>query len=312
MTERATFKNVLVDAYIDTLKILTAEISRERVYVLAKHRGPGNPGSYLQPLGRESLVDSVSALMTIDDLKKLEIIADKGRPVTWIHPLQSGFEGLIESISEPITSTLDGYLMATIQIVEHYDPNTTILPSMTITVPGARRKSGSLWSDLGTAVGDLPDWDGTGVDPLAAATFDDAWSDLGDAWDAMDAVYESVEDAGSTWRDLSRSVNVFSDVADVFVDAAHDVAGFIGETAEAIQRLPSQIVETGRDAIDAITDTAESVVTFTVTNTTDLASILQDSFGSIESMADVMDANGIIDPFLLLPGTQISIPRPFE
>lgn len=306
---KITFKDVVVDAYIGTLKISAREINRDRPGAFAKHRGPGMPGSYLQPNGRESIVDTVTALMTLTDVKKLEAIEDKTKPQTWIHPLLKGFEAYVTAISEPISSDMDGYLLVTFQVEEHYDPNTTILPSMTLTANGARKKSQSSWSDLSTAVGDLPDWDGTGASTQSAATFDDAWSNLGDGWDALDSVYEDYENGDSTWRDLSRSLNVFEDLSDTFVDAAHGVAGFIGETAEMIQRIPSQIVETGKDALDAITETAENVVTFTVDSVTDLPTIMQEAFGSIEDMESVMDSNGIIDPFMLLPGTVISVPR---
>jgi hypothetical protein len=307
---KVTFKDVVVDAYIGTLKLSINEINRERAYVRPRSRGPGMPGEYIQPMGRQSLVDTVSALMTLADLTKLETIADKPQPQTWIHPLRKGFEGYVESISSPISSAMDGYISVSFQVVEHYDPNTTILPNITITAGGAKAKSGALWDTLGTAVGDLPDWDGTGVDLLDAASFDDAWDSLGDGWTALESVYEDFENMDATVRDLSRSLNAFDDLADTFVDAAHDVANFIGETAEAVQRIPSQIVETGRDLIDSVADTAESVVSFTVTNATDLPSILQDSFGTIENMTEVMEANGIIDPFMLLPGTQLNIQRP--
>ena len=307
----STFKPYAMTCKYGSMEILTSSVTRESGTRLAKFSVPGIDGEQIQHLGSPSITDSVSALMTVPEVDKFKKLIRGKKAQVWNHPLLPTIEGFVEQFTIDGNSELYGYLACDFTVVETRDPHEIVLPTAVFTLPGKKAAAQSTWDGLSNNVAAKPAWDGTGGSTAQnASSFDSAWSDLDESWTNLEATFEGVEEGESSWSDLARAVDNFRSFGEVFIDAARDVEEFIGETANDIQTAPRLIVEAGRDAVEAVREDVDNIVTLVVTQPTDLPTLIIDTIGEIDDvvMESVMESNILDNPFMILPGAKISLP----
>jgi len=304
-----TFSTYVVKCQYGPMDVLTDNIQREEGNRIAKFGTPGNDGDYLQHLGKASIVDTVTALMTGAEIERFRRLIKEKKVRGWTHPLLGYYEAYIENFSIDANSETDGYFKVTFSAIQHSDPKVLVLSTTVLTPSANSKQAKSLWDDLSTKVEEKQPWDGTGGSTDAnGEAFDDAWSDIEDAWDGLDSDFDGVESGDSTWNDLARAVDTFSDATDVFIDTVRDVEEFIGETARDIQTIPRLIVEAGHDAVEALREDVEDVATLKTLQPSDLPTMLLETTGTVDILETVMSSNNIDNPFFIMPGITITIP----
>lgn len=302
-----SFKKYAVKCQLDSLEFRVAECTRRVSWRLKKYGTPGTQGDTTHQNGRHSYVDSVVALMTIPEIKELVKLGDQKDFCTWQHPLLDPIFGRVENVDLPASPAMDGYVLATFQIVEHHEPNERPLRAINVTLgPGAKARAASAFADLATDMDGIADIPGVDGDVLSGS-----WDSFGDAFGGLDSTFDAVLDGTGSWQDLSRSLDSVVSAGDSLISAVRAVESTIESTADSIIRGVYAVTETARDAVDTAKSLAGDVVTFVTTAPSDLYSMMRDAGVEITSdaVASVMESAGIVDPLAILPGTTVSLPR---
>lgn len=303
------WKPYAVEAALGTMKLLVQSCSRGYRWRLSSHPTPGTKGDAKRKHGRESIVDQVTALLTVPEVDQLVQLANREAPLTWTHPLLPSITGHVENLDVPAESQLYGYFLASFQVVEAYDPQVTQSAQPgTLSPASSQAKADNLYKDF------LDDIDGLDDIPTDAngTAFNDALGDLGDAFDDIDSAFDDIVDpiGDGTWRDLSRALDAFSDAADTFIDAAREIESSIGAVSHRIQTAPLLIRESVGDAVDALKAPAGTVASFITQQPSDLFSMMLEAGVEVTegSIVELMEDNGITDPLFIPAGLTIAIP----
>lgn len=300
-----SFKGYAIRARLGGQDILAADVVRRVQWRVAKSVTPGTKGDSTAHNGRASYVDSVTALLTLADAKALMKLGDSTDLLMWRHPLLDPMFGRLENLSLPVNPGLDGYFMATFEVVEHREPDQQdfLIPSQPA---GAKARADAAFANFGAdmdGLADIPTQDG--------ASLGTAFDTFSDSYGAMGSAFDAVADGTGTWQDLSRSLSTVTDAADSMIGAVRAVEDEIESTADSLIRDVLTVVETARDAVDVLQGAAGGVVSFVTTAPSDLYSMMRDAGLEITdaAVATIMESTGIIDPLAILPGTEITLPR---
>jgi hypothetical protein len=255
-----------------------------------------------------SIVDQVTVLLTVPESKKLEAIGDATTVKTWTHPLLKQIECRMTDLNIPAQPTLWGYFLATFTLKQHYDPNTKTLATQNISAQSSKKKAKSIFDDMST--------DLNGLDSIPGQTGTDLTSALSSMTEAFEGdggildVFDQIDDATASWRDLSRSLDVFSGTVGTFVDSVRAAEEFIGDVSYDIQRAPLLVTQTVRNAVDNAKSAAVEAATFTVNSTASLFNMMVDAGVELteEAISTIMLDSGIDDPLMVQPGTVVIIP----
>jgi len=300
-----TFKPYAVKAHLETMPLLVVDVRRRYQWRTSKHGTPGEKGDNVKKHGRSSIVDSVTCLCTVPEVKKLVALGDSASTVTWTHPLLKSIDGHMEDLDIPASVGLWGYFQVGFSFVESNDPAVQTLDLGTISIPTAKAKALSIFDKLAGDVDDLDDM------PTADGN---AFSDAGDAFSGafgdVDDTFADMITGEASWQDLARGLDALAETANTLVDAAREVESFMGGMADTIQSGPGLIVATVRDAVDDAKAAAGTVAAFVTQGPADLFGMMQDAGIAIneDNIVALMADNVILDPFAIPPAVTISIP----
>ncbi len=305
----SAWKPYSVQAKLHTMDVLAKSCDRGYRWRLSTHATPGTKGDGKGKHGRESIVDRVVVLLTVPEVDQLVKIADREAPVVWTHPLLSPITGHVEDLDLPGNRDVDGYFMASFNFVQAYDPEVAESMQPGVLSPaGSQKKASGLFDNL------LADLDGLDDIPTTAngTTFTNSAAALGTAFADVDAAFDTITDpAGDgTWRDLSRTLDTFTQAADIFIDAAREIEDSVGALSYQIQTAPLLIRETVGDAVDNLKAPAGVVASFVTTEPSDLFAMMMDAGVEITeaNIVALMEDNGIGDPLFISAGLTIAIP----
>lgn len=302
----ANFDKYLVEAKLGNFVILTNNVSRSMEWRISTHEVPGRKGDNKQHNGRKSIVDNVSALLTVTDVANITAIADSEKPIKWQNPLLSAFVGYIKSLQIPEAPDLLGYFRASFVVEQAYDPKSQNSVYKGILTPAsAQTKANAVMSNV------LADLDAVGpVSGQAGTDLTGATAGLTATFGAMDSTFDAIADAEANWRDLSRDLDEFTNAAQGMARAVRNAEATLTTVAADILDQQSIIVQTVRNAVDSIKRTAETAATFVVTAPSDLYTMMVDAGVDIteDTIRALMRDNLIEDPLMILPGARVSIP----
>lgn len=304
------WKPYAVQATLGTMKLLVQSCSRGYRWRLSTHSTPGTKGDLKRKHGRESIVDQVQVLLTVPEVDQFVQLADREAPLSWNHPLLQPITGHVENLDLPAETNIYGYFRASFQVVQAYEPNAVSQTQPGVTTATSQAKASSLFNDLLDGLDEIPDGD---IPTNNAGTaFTTAAGDLGEAFGAMDSVFDTIVDpvGDGTWRDLSRSMDTFVTAADAFVEATREIEDSLGSLAYEFERIPSLITETIGEAIETLKTPEGIIASFITQNPSDLFSMMAEAGMEVteENIVALMEDNGITDPFNIAPGLTISIP----
>ena len=301
----ADFKPYAVQAKLGRMDVLCISCTRRYIWRLGTFEPPGTLGDMKNHNGRKSIVDAVSLLVTVPEVAQIVALANSPKPIMWTNPLLPQFEGHLENLDIPESVGIWGYFLVSFSFVEAVDPSVHVFPTLNISANSTKATNKSIWDDLAT------DMDGLDAIPGQSGTdVAGAWGDMGDAFGEMDLVFDDIIDADGSWQDLSRALDVFSDVADTFVDAVNAVEEFVGAAADAIMTAPDLIIETTREAIDALKQPGLAVASFVTQAPSDLFSMMADAGLTMDeaTISQLMSDNGLSDPLFIPAGITVTLP----
>jgi hypothetical protein len=301
-----TFKPYAVQAKLGTMPLLVTDVRRSYRWNVSKHGTPGEKGENVKKHGRQSITDSVTALCTVPETKKLVALGDKPRLI-WTHPLLSPIDGTVEDIDIPATTGLYGYFQVTFNFVQSLDPATKATAKPKLSIPSAKKKALNIYDKL---AGDLDDLDD--IPTSAGRTFDDAAGAFGDAVGVTDDIFDDMITGDAGWQDLARGLDTLIETANTFVEAAREVESSIGGMADTIQTAPALLVQTVRTAVDDAKAAVGTVASFVTQGPSDLYGMMLDAGMAIneENIVALMQDNIIFDPLAIPAGATIQIPIP--
>lgn len=301
----STFKPYSVQAKLNRMSVLCIGCTRRYVWRLGTFEPPGLKGDMKNHNGRKSIVDSVTLLVTVPEVAQIETMANSPKPIMWTNPLLRSVEGHLENLDIPMDLQLYGYFRATFSFVEAVDPPSSATPTANISANSSQATNNAIWNDLATDMDGLDDIPGQ-----AGTDTSSAYGAMGDAFTEMDSVFGDIIDEDGTWKDLSRSLDVFSAAADTFVDAVQTAEEWVGSASDAITSAPLLIIETTREAIDSLKEPGLAAASFITQAPSDLFSMMADAGIDITeaAIATLMDDNGLTDPLFVPAGTTVTIP----
>lgn len=305
------WKPYVVQGKLHNMPLLVASCSRSVRWRLSTHGTPGTEGDGKGKHGRESIVDRVVVLLTVPEVAQLVAIGNRADPVLWVNPLLDPVSGYMEDLDIPEERSLYGYFMASFNFVEAYDPAAQPLRQPGVLSPASSQaKAGNLYNDFLTALDGLDDipTDSDGAAFTAGA------ASLGTAFGEVDAAFDTITDpAGDgTWRDLSRTLDTFTNAANSFIDAAREIEDSVGALSHQIQTAPLLIREVVGDAVANLKAPAGVVASFITKGPSDLYSMMLDAGVEVTeaNIVALMEDNGITDPLFIAPALTIAIPVP--
>lgn len=302
------WKPYAVQATLGTMKLLVISCSRSVRWRLSTHSTPGTKGDMKRHHGRQSYADQITVLLTVPEVDQIIQLANRTAPITWTHPLLPPITGYVENLEIPADSGRYGYFLSTFTVVEAYDR--AVAQSKQPGVPStasSKAKANSLYNDF------MNDMDGLDDIPTdnSGTSFTDSFGDMNDAFGDVNDAFDSITDpAGDgTWRDLSRTLDVFGDTVDTFIDAAREIESSLENAAYTIQTAPVLVKEVIGEAVDNLKASADAVASFVTTEPSDIFSMMADA--GIEmteaNIIAIMEDNNITDPLAINPGSTIAI-----
>jgi len=279
------------------VEFLVTSFQTRRGRRVAEYATPGATGSSVEDLGRNAVRDTVSAPLDPETFAKLTEAADKGKISTFGHPLLGSYEALIGDIS----GDSEGNTVNTIQVsIEFIEASAQpILLGVTISRDSAKQSADASFGTFG----DLFD----GID-LTLTVFDDLEGFVDSFKDAYNATSDFFESTTQAFQDLSRAAQDVVSFGQSVIDEVRNVADTIGDIANEMIDTTLAVVDGVRTVVDTVAAEVEQVYTFTTMVASDLPSILQRRFIDPLRLEEILDANGLIDPFFIPAGVALDLP----
>jgi len=293
---------------------------------VAEYPRPYTRGASVEVMGQDPRDTPVSALLVKSQVKRLQALRDSMIARTYRDP------------------TLGSYTALLIDVVPSWDAQKLNFYSTELTFKRAGRQSpvkvavtpqsardavrgqNTVAKDAIDATFSSPDIDTGAADggPADQGDLETTGGDYESAWgnfdDALTIEVEGGPDPSIGKNELAQALTGLSDAADALTASLDEIAavntGLLGGTIEALYASRDdfrRVVALAADAVEAVSNEAQSWAKVMITGQTDIPTLIQRELGvtSDSLVAAVMEANApgfIIDPFNLPIGLEINIP----
>ncbi len=264
---------------------------------LIEHGTPGREGADISDNGRAAVRDTITARMTLDVHKKMRAMADKKKVEIFTHPLLGSYQARASVSSVDGSGAQVDTVTVVVEFVEAVPQ--PLLQVGTRNASSSKSTADNLFDNLTVDMGDLGDLTDF------SAGLDVAWGDFFDDFGAFDDAFSL-----GAIRDIGRTIDKLASSATNLISEIRTVAEDIGDVASSIIDAPMMIVQSARETVEALQSETEQVLRRTFNTSADLFSSLDHIYGNQKSLESVMDANDILDPLLMLPGTELLLPLP--
>jgi len=295
---------------------------------LAPYTAPYRRGARHDVMGQDPRTTPVSALLTKSQVNALRKLRDAGIPKTYRDPTLGSYTALLQDVNANWDAQKLNFYQCELSFVrDGYQGTITSTQAPSSAQSAATAQKDSILAKQ-AAVGALPDFVAADANPnvatanSAATAKDDA---ANAAWDdfssALQAEVDAAPDPAIGKNDLARVYNTLVAAGNEYVDAVDATARageglYLADTQEQLYSLRDDFATLHALAADAVGSVANEVSSWAkilITDQIDLAILIQRELGVVSEsiIGQVMEANQpgwIIDPFMLPPGLEISIP----
>lgn len=261
---------------------------------------PGADGADTIHAGRKPRRTTLTAFVQPEEIAALAEAVEKETVGNLQHPYLGAFDARLESLEVSANADTLSHATANLTFIEH-KAQALLLAKTIKLLANSAAETKAIFSQFDGLLGDLGDLSAisSGLDSTATTL------------QAEQAAFSTQLDGavGGTVNGPALARGVVDLTAGVrgFMTEAELVTDSLGLDAREIMSLPFLSLDSARDAVTAIDQAAPQSVQHLVMTTIDLFSVLYGAVGHADDIQGVMARNGILDPFLLFPGTTLTL-----